>query len=257
MMTVLTAAMVWVLTSSAGAVELVVQKVEAAPIVPDHAIWADAPATTIKLNPQIIIPPTGGGAVASAELKAVHDGEWMSIRVEWEDQTMDRAVGVDTFRDAAAVGFPMTDQPTSPFMGDAKNPVAIWQWSANHQANNDGQSQFAKMYPKTEGVWYADHDAASSVRVHRWRGVEPVEHFVAHGFGTLTPTPDDTLTGNGIWFEGKWAVVFKRKLASSADPIFGAGMGSQMIVAVWDGGSNEVNGRKAVTMAWLPVNLEG
>ncbi len=244
------------LPSSAGAAGLVAKQVKVAPNNPHDAVWKGAKATDVTLLGQMIIPPTGGGAITEAQVKAVHDGEWLSIRLSWKDKTPDRAVGVDTFRDAAAIGFPMSDQATSPFMGDKKNPVAIWQWSANHQANNDGQSEFAEMYPKVDGVWYADHDAAMSVRVHRWRGVEPIEHFVAHGFGTLTPTPDDTLTGGGTWDDGTWTVVFHRKLSSSALPAFVAGDASQFIVALWDGESEEVNGRKSVTMAWTPIKLE-
>ena len=238
-----------------GLTEVVVKKVKVAPADANHASWKEAKATKLTLSAQVVVPPTGGTGT-KAQVKAVHDGEWLSIRLSWADKTPDRAVGVDTFRDAAAVGFPMNDQPASPFMGDEKNPVAIWQWSANHQANNDGQSEFAKMYPRVDGVWYADHDVAMSFRVHRWRGVEPIEHFVAHGHGTLTPTPDDTLTGGGTWNNGTWTVVFQRKLSSSAPPAFAAGGATQIIVALWNGNSKEVNGRKSVTLYWTPIKLE-
>lgn len=242
------------LAAPAAAAELAVTGVDEAPRHPDDATWKNVPRAELTLMAQQISPPTGGGAVTGATLQAVHDGEWISIRMEWPDDTRDAGVGVDAFRDAAAIGFPMSDGETSPFMGDAEHPVAIWQWSANHQANNDGQGEFAERYPKVDGVWYADHDAMMSVRVHRWRGVEPVEHFVAHGFGTLTPTPDPSLTGIGVRTDDGWAVVFQRQLATG-EPVFSAGAGSQLIAAIWDGGSGEVNGRKAVTMGWTPVAL--
>ena len=242
--------------SPAEAAGVEVAHTKATPNSPNHTAWDSVKATDVVLTPQIIAPPVGGGATSKVSVKAAHDGKRLFVRLEWDDATPNRAVGVDRVRDAAAIGFPMTDEPTSPFMGDDKHPVAIWQWSANHQANNDGKGEFAEDYPKTDGVWYADHDASMSVRVHRWRGVEPVEHFVAKGFGTLTPEPDDTLTGTGVWADGTWSVVFQRKLDSSAAPDFVAGGSTEMIIAVWDGGSDEVNGRKSVTMAWSPLKLE-
>ena len=240
----------------AQAATITVERVANVPAASEDSVWESIEPTKVVLSSQIIAPPVGGGAVSQIHVQAVHDDEWFALRLEWSDPTINQAVGVDRFRDAVAVGFPITSEPTSPFMGDADHPVAIWQWSANHQANTDGKGKFAVDYPKTDGVWYADHDAAMSLRVHRWRGVEPAEHFVAQGFGTLRPEPDNSLTGTGGWADGTWTVVLRRQLTSSAAPSFQPGASTQMIIAVWDGGNNEVNGRKSITMNWLPVNLE-
>ena len=242
--------------SVAQAGTVTAERISSVPIEPGDTAWDSVESADLMLSSQMIAPPVGGGAVGQVNVKAVHDGTWLSVRLEWSDPSVDQAVGVDRFRDAVAVGFPVTNEPTSPFMGDAAHPVAIWQWSANHQANNDGKGQFADDYPKSDGVWYADHDAAMSVRVHRWRGVEPAEHFVAEGFGTLRPEPEDSLAGMGQWVDGTWTVVLRRHLTNSALPSFQPGGSSQMIVAVWDGDSKEVNGRKSVTLNWTPVTLE-
>ena len=92
---------------------------------PRDAGWGSAPEATLALSPQIILPPHGGGSVTAVRVRAMHDGEWLAIRLEWEDASADRAVGGDTFRDAAAVGFPVRESEVaaSPFMGDAEHPV--------------------------------------------------------------------------------------------------------------------------------------
>ncbi len=93
---------------------------------PDDAVWKRMPETKLTLTQQLISPPVGGGSVKQVAVRAMHDGEWLAIRLEWADATADRSVGVETFRDAAAVGFPLaeSDSPPSPFMGDPEHPVA-------------------------------------------------------------------------------------------------------------------------------------
>jgi DMSO reductase family type II enzyme heme b subunit len=225
---------------------------------PRDPAWDGVPAATLDLAEQMIVPPVGGGSVRQVEVRAMHDGEWLALRLVWADASADRAVGVDAFRDAAAVGFPVGEALPSPFMGDPEHPVAIWQWAADLDAEAAGRGDFAERYPATEGVWYFPQDAAVRREVTAWRGSEPVAAYTAVGFGTLARRATHEVRGSGRHAEGRWAVVLRRRLATAdpAEPVFAPGTATQLIAAVWDGARREVNGRKSVTLMWIPFALD-
>jgi DMSO reductase family type II enzyme heme b subunit len=231
-----------------------------APAAPRDAAWRGAPEAVLALSPQIVLPPHGGGSVGAVRVRAVHDGEWLAIRLEWEDASADRAVGADAFRDAAAVGFPVREAEAapSPFMGDAEHPVNIWQWSAELEAQAAGQGGFADRYPHTEGVWYFPQDEGVRREVQAWRGVDPVVEFEATGWGTLAPHGSQNVLGASVHEQGRWSVVLRRRLATGfpEDVHFTPGGATQLIVALWEGGAGDVNGRKSVTLAWTPFSLD-
>jgi hypothetical protein len=227
---------------------------------PMDAAWSEIPESSYDLQAQQIAPPVGGGSVTQVALRATHDGEEVAIRLTWLDPSADRGVGVNTFRDAAAIGFPAgrPDTPPSPFMGDPDHPVVIWQWAADFDANAEGDSRFGERYPHSEGVWIFPQDLSVRRKVRGWRGADPVIEYVAEGFGTLTPRTDANVEGISDYRDGRWTVVLRRKLTtpSETDAAFVPGETTPFIIAIWNGGQEEVNGRKAVTYAWIPANFE-
>ena len=233
---------------------------EGVPTRPDDPAWGHAPEATIALLPQLISIPNGGGSVKEVSVRSLHDGEWLAVRLEWADATANRSVGVDSFRDAVAVGFPASETEVlpAPFMGDVEHPVNIWQWSADLEADAAGRGSFAERYPHTEGVWYFPQDADVSRDVEHWRGMDPVVEFIAVGWGTLERRPVRNVFGASVHQRGRWSVVLRRHLATGypKDAPFRPGQATHLIVAVWDGGLGEVNGRKSVTMGWTPLTLE-
>ena len=64
--------------------------------------------------------------------------------------------------------------------------------------------------------------------------------------------------GNGVYKNGKWSVVFLRKLKRDeyGDAIFIPGKPTLVNFAVWDGNVNEVNGKKSISLAWLKLSLD-
>ena len=228
---------------------------------PTDPAWNQIPETSYALMAQLITAPNGGGSVSQVSVRAAHDGDEIAIRLEWADPVADRGVGVNTFRDAAAVGFPVgrPTAPPSPFMGDLEHPVVIWQWAADFDADSEGKSRFGERYPHSEGVWIFPQDLSVRRKVRGWRGADPVIEYVAKGFGTLTPRLGTAVEGKGDHADGRWSVVLRHKLATSdsLDPVFVPGEASSMIVAIWNGDEKEVNGRKAVTYQWIPALLDG
>jgi len=227
---------------------------------PDDATWMKLPEWKVSLSPQVVALPRGGGAVKRIFVRAMHNGQWLTLRLEWADATPNREVGTATFRDAVAVGFPVTegDAPPSPLMGDKTRPVDIWQWTADFDANAQGTGGFADRYPHTEGVWYFPQDYDVTRQVRGWRGFEPVIELTAYGFGTLERKAAQNVRGLGQYAKGRWSVVLRRQLTTGnpRDPLFRSGATYNTIFAVWDGGSKEVNGRKSVTIFWTPLRLD-
>jgi DMSO reductase family type II enzyme heme b subunit len=238
----------------------VLYRAEGVPVQPGDPAWKSAPERSLNLSPQVVVVPRGGGAVTKVSIKAIHDGRWLALRLTWQDATANQDVGTSTFRDSVAVGFPITEgeTPPSPFMGEAKRPVNIWQWTADFDANAQGQGGFAERYPHTEGVWYFPQDYEVTREVRAWRGFEPVIELTARGFGTLERKVAQNVRGIGKHSNGLWSVVLRRQLSTGnpRDPLFQPGRTVQAIFAVWDGSKGEVNGRKAVTMYWTPFTLD-
>ena len=230
------------------------------PTVSADAAWASAPRAELDLMGQIIIPPHGGGSVGKLSVRGLHNGQWLALHLEWADATVNRQVGVNRFRDAVAVAFPMrqSDPLPSPFMGDEHNPVDVWQWTADFDANAKGGGEFAESYPHTDGVWYFPHDYDVQRRVTAWRGSTPVIDYVAHGFGSLARKSTQNVRGLGRHQKGRWQVVLVRQLSTgnSEDILFRAGEVTHAVFAVWDGEKGEVNGKKSITITWVPFALD-
>jgi len=230
------------------------------PFSPDAQEWQAALVHKVSLSPQIILPPNGGGSVQSVTVRALHDTHYLALRLEWVDATANQEVGVNRFRDAIAVGFPtrQSERLPSPFMGDAEAPINIWQWTADFDANVRGYGGFADNYPHTEGVWYFPQDYEVTREVRAWRGTEPVIELVATGWGTLERKVTQNVLGVSMYRDGHWYVVLRRELATGnpEDTLFRPGETTQIIIAVWDGENEEVNGKKSITMMWAPLTLD-
>jgi hypothetical protein len=228
---------------------------------PTDDAWAAIPESTYDLQAQLIAAPVGGGSISKVAVRATHDGDELAILLSWADPSADRGVGVNTFRDAVAIGFPVgrPEVAPAPFMGDAEHPVVIWQWAADFDANAEGDSRFGERYPHSEGVWIFPQDMSVRRKVRGWRGADPVLEYIARGYGTLTPRRDASVEGISDYRDGRWTVVLRRKLTTSnpTDAAFVPGEETPFILAVWNGEQEEVNGRKAVTYNWIPAKFDG
>lgn len=231
---------------------------------PNAAVWAQAPAVTVTLGPQQIVPPFGGGAVKELQARALHNGRQIAFLLEWADATKDmESAQTDRFSDAVALQFPyQRDAQPSPFMGDVQNAVNIWQWQASWQRDIDegGLADVDRAYPP-----YAD-EVPYGIYVGRdvgnWRSQRdhktPIENLIAQGYGTLTHQEQQHVLGKGIWENGRWKVVFLRALQTglAGDASFSVGQKLSVNFAVWDGSSQERGARKSVSLFWHELQLE-
>ncbi len=230
------------------------------PVDPADPFWESMDPVRIVLNP--LWPEKD--LIYAVAVRAVHDRKRLAILCTWKDPAPDGApVRVQDFQDAVALQFSMNG--TTPFlgMGDANNPVNIWQWKAGWQQEADGQPQdMSDLYPSMHVDTYfaASYrtavDAANEVSLpHR----SPVEDANARGFGTLKSQPPSgqNVSGKGVWRDGSWSVLFIRELKSKDrdDVQFALGQQVPVAFAVWDGQNRDRNGRKVVSN-WHKLVLE-
>ncbi len=230
------------------------------PADPADPFWEGMDPTRITLNP--LWPEKD--AIYAVAVRAVHDSKRLAILCTWKDPAPDGApVRVQDFQDAVALQFSMNGNTPFLGMGDANNPVNIWQWKAGWQQEAEGHRQdMSDAYPSM----HADTYFATSYRTATDAGNEvsiphrsPVEDANAHGFGTLkSQAPSgQNVSGKGVWRDGSWSVLFVRDLKSKESDDVKLVIGKQIPVAfaVWDGQNRDRNGRKVVSN-WHKLVLE-
>lgn len=188
---------------------------------PDADIWKKAPATQVPLQPAF----PGHGAIVGMPVterltaQAVRAGDRLYMKLAWSDRTANTTIkDTAAFADGAAVQFPVNGKATTtPFMGDARNPVNVWHWRA------DGRT----------------------------------ESLVAHGFGSATRIPFEGLMSAAVRTDSGWAVVLSRPLkVKPGEGASLQGRGSVPVAfAAWDGNNQERDGLKAVTLEWWQLKF--
>jgi hypothetical protein len=230
------------------------------PVDPADPAWEALDPARVVLNP--LWPEKD--LIYAVAVRAMHDGERLAILCTWKDPVPDGApVRVQDFQDAIALQFSMNGNTPFLGMGDANNPVNIWQWKAGWQQECDGQRPdmpelYASMHSDTyfSTSYRTAADAGNALSIpHR----SPVEDANARGFGTLKSQPPagQNVSGKGIWRDGSWSVLFVRELQSpeTDDVKLAAGKSIPVAFAIWDGQNRDRNGRKVVSN-WHKLILE-
>jgi len=198
----------------------------------DGAAWAGLDGIDIDLVPSPIAMAAGvsgqmalsrnHGKVKRVEARLAHNGETLSVRLSWQDdQKADQIEDLDQFVDAAAVLFPIRGDANPFSMGDPQRPVNAWFWKADR--------------------------------------AEPFD-VIAQGFATSQRRPASTsrLEANALYRDGGWHLVFQRPLQpeSGAFTRFVPGQPAKIAFAVWAGSNAERAGQKAISGAFIDLELE-
>lgn len=200
---------------------------------PTAPLWSALSASTIPLAPTpvalvaavspYVAASTGHGRVPGIELRAVHDGVSLLLRLGWPDTTRDDSIAdLDRFADAAAVIFPLAPGADPFHMGSPGKPVNAWLWRADAKAPFD---VIAEGY-------------ATSQR--RPAGSSGLEARAAHD-------------GRG------WSLVFRRPLTAPGVGFISLAGGASTGIgfAVWDGSARDRSAAKAVSAGLRPLVLAG
>ncbi|NIR49849.1 c-type cytochrome, partial [candidate division KSB1 bacterium] len=200
---------------------ILAERVDEIPEHPDAGVWQDAQDMNLHMmplwwrddRPEIL------------NVKALHDGNELAIRLMWADESHDRtAIRIQDFRDAAAVQFALVDDPPFFGMGERGQFVNIWMWKSERQADLQPAFQdIDKVYPNigidsypnlmrsaleqpTRNALTLESDpdfitgwGAGNI-VSNPKRKSPSEDLSAQGFGTLRARPmtDQNVKAKGV-----------------------------------------------------------
>lgn len=264
------------------AAEITSQKVkmDISKAIKNENIWDGVKEETVPLMAQPIIAPKPKKTETQfIKVQSVNDGKWIAFRLNWADDEYSEAGKLGAFSDAVALEFPVKDgPPTSVFMGAKDNPVHLYHWRAMYQHDRDtGRVKEPKdVYPnmnpdmyhmdyKDEGKLHGkiseDDKAAynpgkAAGNPQSYVKLNGVDEIFAEGFGTSALQDIREAEANGVFKNKQWSVVILRPMKSTLGSVLVAGKNAFIGFAVWQGGKNEVGGRKSLTMAWVPLNIK-
>lgn len=238
----------------------------AVPLDPQAVKWFDAPALTVPLSGQIMLPPRGGGTVTTANVRALVNRSAIAILAEWHDPTKDvQLVRTEDFSDAFAVQIVDAGGKSAPFvcMGQTDFQTQIWQWRADRDPFAGGGLRLEDVYPDIYADYYpfvnesTFYPALDAGNIMVRQNETPVQVLVAGGAGTIAPAGTATVYGAGTWSDNTWKIVFSRKLepASSAEVALRNGARFAISFAAWDGASGERDGMKS-TSNWVDLDVQ-
>ncbi|MDR4508631.1 MAG: ethylbenzene dehydrogenase-related protein [Candidatus Brocadiaceae bacterium] len=217
-----------------------VKLIEEGELPEDHADerWDTARIMEIPLAGQIVAGPRQWWpAVDAISIRALYNESEIAFLLEWDDSTN---MQEEVLRDGVSVQFP-TKIPESlqkPYfgMGGGGGSVNLWYWKAYWQEG------FAKAI-----------EAPVS---------EPgsIAELNAKGFKKITPQPPEAqdVLAKGVYENGRWKVVLKRKLKTEdakKDIQFEVGKLIPVAFAIWDGSNGDVGAQKSIS-AWYYIILE-
>jgi DMSO reductase family type II enzyme heme b subunit len=198
----------------------------------DGSAWAGIDGIGIELVPSpvtlvanvssLMALSQGHGRVRRVETRLAHDGETLSVRLAWQDaQQDDRIADLDRFTDGAAVMFPLLEDANPVTMGDEKQPVNAWLWKADRP--------------------------------------EPFD-VIARGYSTSQrrSASASQLAASARYAAGEWHVVFQRPLKPPSGEFarFEPGRSVKIAFAIWEGSNAERAGQKAVSGAFVELEVE-
>lgn len=238
---------------------------------PTSELWELAPEFQGTLAPQNISPPilqTPG--VNRVRVRALHDGNWIAFRLEWEDSTKDDTVGLDHFSDAAAVQLPTArGAPPSPMMGHPSGPVRILYWKAAWQTEDPMAVLHPNRPPATPYPYEAAQDQQRAALEPQYAPARYVRNpnlvrpangpvFVgeAEGFGSLSPGRSEA-AGRGVHRNGRWFTVVAMPMGDHGTSPLAVGQDSSVAFAVWEGHAQNAGGRKMRSESWVRLAVEG
>lgn len=256
-------------------------KGEVASLGLDDAAWKGASEQTISLMAQpMMAPRPAKTATEAVRVQAVHDGRWIAFRLMWKDPELSEAGKLGEFSDAVALQFPVKPGAPPPiFMGSKDQPVHIYHWRAQYQADKDKGMRTMKdiyanmapdMYPmefsgdfKKSAALKHISDEQSEMFSHGRAAGNPqsfkkngVDEVVAEGFGSSAVMQDPQATSDARWKNKEWTVVIRRPLKLTDGSTLLPGGPGFLAFAVWQGGKDEVGGRKSVTMNWTSLQVQ-
>ncbi|WP_137283281.1 ethylbenzene dehydrogenase-related protein [Halorussus salinisoli] len=196
---------------------------------PTAPVWNDAATVTVPLSSAPSNAPNANDtSIERMNVQTARSEGTLFVRLTWSDATEDGNVTPSQY-----------ETPRTTSFGDA---VAV-QFPANASAE--------------PGIAMGGPNAM--VNLWWWNGAQGDEELLAAGPGTSTRFPNASVEANGTYRDGRWHVVFERKLPADADRRTDLDVNENVNVAfaVWNGSNAERAGRKSVSdWQYLPFGPE-
>jgi hypothetical protein len=225
------------------------------PFDPKATEWEKASPMVVALSGQVITRPTlPDPTIKSLTVRSLHNGKELAFLLEWQDSTKNDRLTPGTFRDGAALAFPIGNAPAFFCMGQIDHYLNIWHWKAERQRDIE-----LRKLMESDPTFERDRQGNRIFKViPRW--ASSVEDLLGGGFSTLTSKRENQgdVQGNAIWEQGRWKVVFKRAIEPrdpANDAVFSLGRVQAIAFAVWNGENKERNGQKAIA-PWLQLMID-
>jgi mono/diheme cytochrome c family protein len=254
-------------------------RVKTLPSHPDSGVWRAAPSINLHLMPLW----WRSDRPEEVTVRALHDGKEIALLMVWQDETNDHtAIRPQDYRDAAAVQFSLTPNPPFFAMGAKGQPVNIWMWKSERQADlapvfqeldkiypNIGIDSYPNLTrsPLEQPVRSALTLESDKTFVTGWgagnivsdpQRESPAEDLKAQGFGTLTARPriEQKIDAIGVYGESSYRVMFRRSLAPTGNGAAALTPGKSVPIgfAVWNGSAGDRDGKKSVTI-WQELKI--
>jgi len=216
----------------------------------DDSIWEQGQAVSVSLIPV----RARKNPIHRLTVKSLHNENRIAIRLEWDDPTPD-GISNNKFIDQSAIQFALGSAGLldSPFygMGEKERPVNIWHWKADVrqkiiQSDKPENNRSGIKLNSKAGMFLSPFNESS------------VEELNSRGIGTLTvqSLKDQQVEGMGHWENGRWSVVFIRKLQAVGtwDVDFADKDQVLLAFALWDGNNKDMNANKLVSF-WQILDL--
>ena len=249
----------------------------------DGSFWKKSKPKIISLTAQpIAVPRPKKTMTETLQVQAVHNGEWIAFRLQWQDKGKDEGGILGKFSDAVAIQFPVKKSEVPPpiFMGVQDNPVHILHWRAQYQKDKEeGMLTMKELYPNMAIDMYplefADeyvHDkiltrisqtqreifvpGKAAGNPQSFRKLRGIDEIFAEGFGSSSVIENARAVARGVWGKNQWQVMIARPLNLQGGSELEIGKKGFAAFAVWQGGEGEVGSRKSVTMSWIPLEVK-
>ena len=180
--------------------------------------WQDIEPVEVHLLPQSARSPYGN-TEKDILVKGVYNDEEVAFLLDFPDPQEDRRG--PTNPDLCAVLFTPRDASAVAQMMGFANRANIWQWRAELDTQR-----------------YIRGDM--SINAAR----EPT----AGGPGTQTPMSEQNVVGKGEYSNGRWKVMFKRKLTAEQKEALDFKEELDIAFAVWEGSQMESSSRKSISV---------
>lgn len=194
---------------------------------PDDIVWDRIPSYRTSLT---VAPPVHPSTQLRFDadrgttlyFQLARSADRFYVRLRWKDTTRNVSTTVDRSRDAAAIQFALDGSTdTSYIMGSGPDkPVNIWYWRSDHE--------------------------------------NVVENLAAGGFGSTTMLPDQPVSGDVTYINGRnpvdreWHLVMSREIGSEGDHQIDLNKDQIPFgFAVWQGNDGERDGNKRVVQGWI------